>query len=293
MSRYRFIQVEKAVFPLSVLCRVLRVSRASYYGWRRRGPSARATHDATLTVQIRAAHTASRQTYGVPRIHADLQDAGMRVARKRVWRLMRAAGLSGCQRGRRRVRTTVADPKATPAPNVLARDFTATGPDERWVGDLTYLSTDEGWLYLATLLDVYSRRIVGWAMADHLRTELPLEALTMALQQRRPPPGQLVHHTDRGCQYTAGAYQAALDEAGVTGSMSRKGDCYDNAMAESFFGTLKAELVPDDGWPTRAAARRAVFEWIVVFYNRRRRHSALGYQSPVAFEAARLASRAA
>jgi transposase InsO family protein len=293
VNRYRFIDAERANYPIAMLCRVLAVVRASYYAWKRRGLSARLTQDAALTTQIGAFHAASRGTYGVPRIHADLRDEGTRVGRKRVWRLMRAAGLSGCQRGRRRVRTTVTDPIATPAPNVLDRDFTATGPDERWVGDITYLPTEEGWLYLAILLDLYSRRIVGWAMAEHLRTELPLAALTMALTERRPPPGQLVHHSDRGCQYTAATYQAAMNESGVTVSMSRTGNCYDNAVAESFFGTLKAELLPDDGWATHADARLAVFEWIAVFYNRRRRHSAIGQQSPVAFEAARLASRAA
>jgi transposase InsO family protein len=293
MSRYRFIEAERAVYPIAMLCRVLKVGRASYYAWKRRNPSARATEDAALIARIRTFHVASRATYGVPRIHADLCAAGTRVGRKRVWRLMRAAGLSGCQRGRRRVRTTVSDPTATPAPNLLARDFHADRPDERWVGDITYLPTDEGWLYLAALLDLHSRKVVGWAMADHLRAELALDALAMALTERRPPPGQLTHHTDRGCQYTASAYQAALEEAGIACSMSRSGNCYDNAVAESFFGTLKAELLLGDGWATRAEARLAVFEWIAVFYNRQRRHSALGYQSPVAFEAARLARRAA
>jgi len=184
---------------------------------------------------------------------------------------------------RRRVRTTVADATQVPAPNIVARDFTAPAPNRLWIGDITYVATREGWLYLAVLLDAHSRRVVGWAMADHLRMELALDALAMALRARRPPPG-LVHHTDRGCQYTAAMYRAALAARGVTVSMSRAGECLDNAMAESFFATLKAELSARQTWPTRAAARLAIFEWLEVWYNRQRRHSALDYQAPVAWE---------
>ena len=194
---------------------------------------------------------------------------------------MRAAGLVGCHR--RRVRTTVADPAHTPAPNLVARAFTAPAPDRLWLGDTTDLPTGEGWLYLAVLLDAHSRRVVGWAMADHLRTELALDALLMAPGARRPQPG-LVQHTDRGSQYTAAAYQDALAARGLVCSMSRCGNCLDNAMAASFFATLKAELVPARMWPTRAAARTAVFAWLEVWYNRQRRHPALGYQPPVTFE---------
>ena len=287
MSRFRFIQAEKASFPIAVLCRTLGVSRAGYYAWAGRGVSTRAQADAALAHQIQTIHRSSRGTYGAPRVHAELHAAGQRVGRQRVARLMRAAALRGCSRRRQRVCTTVTDPTATAAPNLIARTFEASRPNELWVGDITYVPTGEGWLYLATLLDVYSRRIVGWAMAEHLRTELALDALTMALQQRRPPPGQLVHHTDRGCQYTARAYQAVLATHGVICSMSRAGDCYDNALAESFFGTLKAELVHGQCWPTRRVARLALFEWIEVFYNRQRRHSALGYFSPAQFEASR------
>jgi transposase InsO family protein len=179
----------------------------------------------------------------------------------------------------------VTDPTATAAPNLVARTFEASRPNELWVGDITYIPTGEGWLYLATLLDAYSRRIVGWARAEHLRRELALDALTMALQRGRPLPGQLLHHTDRGCQYTAQAYQAVLAAHGVTCSMSRAGDCHDNALAESFFGTLKAELVQGQRWPSRRVARAVIFEWIEVFYNRQRRRSALGYVSPARFEA--------
>ena len=241
MSHYRFIREEKAMFPVATLCRVLKVGRSGYYAWARRSASARAIADAALAKQIAAAHGRSRRTYGAPRVHAVLRAQGVRCARKRVARLMRAAGLVGCHR-RRRARTTVADPAHTPAPNLVARDFTAPVPDRLWLGDITYVATQEGWLYLAVLLDACSRRVVGWAMAEHLRAELALDALTMAIQRRRPAAG-LVHHTDRGCQYTAAAYREALAARGITASMSRSGDCYDNAMAESFFATLKAELV--------------------------------------------------
>jgi putative transposase len=287
VSRFRFIQAEKATYPVAVLCRALQVSRAGYYAWACRRVSTRAQADAALTEQIRTIHNGSRGTYGVPRVHAELHAAGQQGGRQRVARLMQAAALHGCSRRRQRVCTTVTDPTATAAPNLVARTFQASRPNELWVGDITYIPTGEGWLYLATLLDVYSRRIVGWAMADHLRTELAVDALTMALQQRRPLSGQLVHHTDRGCQYTARAYQAVLTAHGVTCSMSRAGDCYDNALAESFFGTLKAELVHGQRWPSRRVARLALFEWIEVFYNRQRRHSALGYLSPARFEASR------
>ncbi len=282
MSRYRFIRAERATYPVVILCRVLHVARSAYYAWARRGVSARATADAALAQQIAAIHARSRRTYGAPRIHAELRAGGVRCARKRVARLMRTADLVGCHR-RRRARTTVVEPTHTPAPNLVARDFRATAPDRLWVGASTYVATHEGWRYLAVLLDVHSRRVVGWAMADHLRAELALNALAMALRTRRPAAG-LVHHTDRGCQYTADAYQAALAARGITCSMSRAGECLDNAMAESFFATLKAELVDTRTWPTRAAARLAIFEWIEVWYNRQCRHSALAYQSPTRFE---------
>jgi putative transposase len=282
MSHSRCIQGEQAAYPITLLCRVLDVARSAYYAWARRGASARATADEALTDQISAAYARSRRTSGAPRVHAELRAQGVRCARKRVARLMRAAGLVGCHR-RRRARTTVADPAHTPAPNLVARDFAAAGPDRLWLGDSTSVATREGWLYLAVLLDAPSRRVVGWAMADHLRTELALDALTMALARRRPGAG-LVQHTDRGCQYTAAAYREALAARGVTASMSRSGTCLDNAMAESFFATLKAEIGDAPLWPNRAAARTAIFEWIEAFYNRQRRHSALAYQPPVAFE---------
>ena len=320
MNRYRFIHAERATYPIVVLCRVLGVARSAYYAWARRGVSARAQADAALATQIAAAHARSRRTYGAPRIHAELRAQGVRCARKRVARLLRAAGLVGCHR-RRRTRTTVAEPTHVPAPNLVARDFRASAPnrlwlgeivctqdaageprlsgalsvvvvardfgapapDRLWLGDSTYLPTGEGWLDLAVLLDAYSRRVVGWAMADHLRAELAAAALAMALRARRPPPG-LVHHTDRGSQYTAATYRAMLADRESTVSMSRAGECLDNAVAESFFATLKAELVDTRTWPTRAAAQTAIFEWIEVWYNRQRRHSTLGYLTPVAHE---------
>ena len=282
MNHYRFIHAERACYPVTLLCRVLAIARSAYYTWTRRGVSARAQADEELTGRIAAAHARSRRTDGAPRIHAELRAGGVRCARKRVARLMRAAGLVGCHR-RRRARTTGADPTRAPAPNLVARDFTAAAPDRLWIGDITFVPTQEGWLYLAVLLDVYSRRVIGWAMADHLRAELALDALAMALHARRPSPG-LVHHTDRGGQYTAAAYQDALAARGLVCSMSRAGECLDNAMAESFFSTLKAELVDTRSWATRAVARSAIFEWLEIWYNRQRRHSALAYRAPVAHE---------
>jgi putative transposase len=292
VSRLRFIDAEKAHYPVNRLCRLVDVSRAGYYAWLRRRPSTRAQADAVLTQEIREIHRKSRQTYGVPRLHASLCANGQHVSRKRVARLMRAAGLRGCVR-RRRVRTTVSDPQATPAPNVVARQFGVGDLNHLWITDLTYLWTAEGWLYLAAMLDASSRRVVGWAIADHMRVELALAALKMAITARRPQHGELVHHSDRGSQYTAGAYQAVLTAHGIRCSMSRKGNCWDNAMAESFFATLKRELIPEAGWPTKAAARAAVFEWIAVYYNRQRRHSSIGYRTPVEFETSKERIRAA
>jgi putative transposase len=292
VSRFRFIAAVAAAHPVALSCRVLGVSRAGFYAWRRRPPSARARADAALTELIHAIHQQNRGTYGSPRVHAELRATGRRHGRKRVARLMRQAGLAGCARRRHRPRTTVADPAAAPAPNLVQRAFTPAAPDQLWLADITYIPTTEGWLYLAAVLDAYSRRVVGWAMADHLRTELVLDALDLALATRRPAPG-LVHHSDRGCQYTSLAFGRRLQAAGLVPSMSRTGNCWDNAVAESFFATLKRELVdrPDRApWPTRAAARQALFEYVEVFYNRRRRHSTLRYRSPAAYEAAHRAA---
>ncbi len=286
MSWYRFIHAERATYPTKVLCRVLGVARAGYYAWAHRGVSARARADQELTAQFARIHVQSRRTYGAPRVHAALRASDICCGSRLVARLMRAAGLVGCHR-RRLARTTVAEPAAVPAPNLIGRDcdFVAPASDQRWRGGSTYVSTWEGWLYLAVLLDARSRRVVGWAMADHLRAELARDALRMALAARQPAAG-LIHHTDRGCQYTAGGYRGTLAARGIAVSMSRADDCYDNALAESCFATLKAELIDTRPWPTRRAARQAIFEWIEVFYNRPRSHSALDYLSPATYEQA-------
>ncbi len=284
MSRYRFIVANQASYPIQRMCRVLGVARSGYYAWLERGVSTRRQANLELTDQIRTIHTDSRQTYGSPRVHATLRRTGVRCGRKRVARLMRQEGLSSC-RARRRTRTTRSDPAHVPAPNLVERQFTVAGLDQLWVGDITYIATWEGWLYLAVLVDACSRRVVGWAMAEHLGGELTHDALAMALARRRPAAA-LVHHSDRGSQYTAQTYRALLTTHTVTASMSRAGDCYDNALAESFFATLKAELINRQAWPTRRAARQAIFTWIEGFYNRHRLHSSLGYQSPAAFEEA-------
>jgi putative transposase len=282
VNHYRFIHAARATSPIVVLCRVVRVARSAYYAWARRGVSARAQADEALSAQIAAAHARSRRTSGAPRVHAEPRAPGVRCARTRVARLLRAAGLVGGHR-RRRTRTTVAEPTHAPAPNLVARDFRASAPDRPWLGAITSVATQEGWLYLAVLLDAHSRRVVGWAMADRLRAELAAAALAMALRARRPPPG-LVQHTDRGSQYTAAADRARLADRESTVSMSRAGECLDHAVAERFFATLKAELVDTRTWPTRAAARTAIFEWIAGWSNRQRRHSTLGYLTPVAHE---------
>lgn len=274
--------MNRVAHSVTTLCRLLAVSPSGYYAWRQRPTSARARQDAALTERIRALHGQSRGTYGVPRVHADLAAEGWRVGRKRVARLMRAAGLRGVSRRRFAV-TTQSDRRVRPAPDRVERSFTAEAPDQLYVGDITYIPTWEGFLYLATVLDVFSRRVVGWAMADHLRTELVLDALDMALEQRRPEA--VIHHSDQGCQYTSVAFTERCREAGVAVSMGSVGDCYDNAMAESFFATLECEVIQQSRFRSRAEARQAVFSFIEGWYNTRRRHSALGYQSPRQFEA--------
>ena len=279
---FRFVEREKARFPIATMCRLLGVSPSGYWAWRRRPPSARALADAALSERIRHAHGASRGTYGAPRVHADLREEGIRCGRKRVARLMRAESLVGVHR-RRFVRTTRRDPAATAAPDLVKRQFERDAPDRLWVADITYLPTHTGFLYLAAILDACSRRVVGWSMAGHLRTELVSAALDMAIAARRPARG-LVHHSDRGVQYTSLTFGRRLREAAISASMGSRGDSYDNALAESFFATLETELIDRSDWPTHEAARLAVFEYIETFYNRRRRHSALGYLSPAAFE---------
>jgi putative transposase len=289
---YRLIDAERTRLPVSQLCRVLGVSRAGFYAWKRRPPSARAAADQELTEQILEVHQRSRGTYGAPRVHAELQlDHGVHVGRKRVARLMRTAGLVGCHRRRRRGLTR-RDPQAAPAPDLVQRTFTATAPDRLWTADITYIPTWTGWLYLAVVLDVFSRRVVGWAMADHLRTELVVDALDMAIWNRRPQPG-LVHHSDQGCQYTSLAFGRRLRESEIVASMGSVGDCFDNAVTESFFATLECELLDRHRFRTHAEARMAVFDYLEGFYNPRRRHSALGYLSPADYERSHQARYAA
>jgi putative transposase len=283
VSCYRLIDQEKAHHAVSRLARVLGVARAGYYAWASRRPSARAVADAALLDQIRDIHARSRGTYGAPRVHAELRlGRDVQVARKRVARLMRATGLQGCHRRRRRGLTR-RDPQAAPAPDLVERNFTPPGPDRLWVADITQQETDEGWLYVAVVLDCFSRRIVGWSMAEHLRTELVLDALDMAIAQRQPGAG-LVHHSDHGCQYTSLSFGRRLRAAGLVASMGTVGDALDNAVAESFFATLECELLDRYHWPSRQALRTAVFDFIEVFYNRQRRHSTLDYRTPVDYE---------
>ena len=282
MIVYRFVEREKAVFPVTCMCRVLGVSPSGFWAWSKRPPSARARSDAALTATIREIHRESRGVYGVPRVHAELRFSGTRCSRKRVARLMRSAGLEGVHR-RRFVRTTVRDRDTAPAPDLVNRTFRAARPNELWVADITYLPSWQGFLYLAAVVDVFSRRVVGWAMAGHLRTELILDAIDMAITRRQPNAG-LVHHSDRGTQYTSIAFGQRCREAGIAVSMGSVGDAYDNAMAESFFASLETELIDRSSWRTRADARLAVFDYIEAFYNPRRRHSGLGYLSPAEFE---------
>jgi len=275
------VRVHQATHAIATLCRVLGVSASGYYAWAVRPAPARATADAALSAQIRVIHDRSRGTYGERRVHAELAELGVHVSRKRIARLMRAMGLAGVSR-RKHPTTTTRDRDARPAPDLVERNFTAPGPDQLWVADITYIPTWAGFLYLAVVLDAWSRRVVGWAMATHLRTELVLEALNMALTQRRP--ANVIHHSDQGCQYTSLAFGRRCDAMGVRPSMGSVGDAYDNAMCESFFATLECELLDRERFETQAAARLAVFEYIEGWYNPHRRHSALDYRSPINYE---------
>ncbi len=279
--RFAFIRAEKAKHSVPVLCRALGVSRSGFYAWCKRKPSARALRDAMLGVDVVTIHHASRGTYGSPRILEELRERGERVSRKRVARLMRERGISGEVLKRWRHPSSPPDDVATP--NVLDRGFDVAAPNRVWASDITYVRTWEGWLYLAVVIDLFSRRVVGWSMQGHMRTDLVLGALTMAVGQRLPEPG-LLQHSDRGTQYTSDGYQRALREHGIECSMSRRGNCWDNAVVESFFGTLKRELVHRRSWATRAEAAAAIHEYVEVFYNRRRRHSHLRYRSPAEHE---------
>jgi len=275
------VKRHQAHYPIATMCRLLGVSTSGYYAWCDRPASERAKADAALTERIEASHRRSRGTYGSPRVHADLAHEGHRVGRKRVGRLMRQAGLRGVSR-RRGARTTIRNEDARPAPDLVERKFSAQGPDQLWVADITYIPTWAGFVYLAIVLDAWSRRVVGWSMANHLRTELVLEALNMAIWQRRPK--EVIHHSDQGTQYTSIAFGSRCREVGVKPSMGSVGDCFDNAMAESFFATLECELLDQKPLRTQAEARMAVFEYLEGWYNPHRRHSALGQISPAEHE---------
>ena len=281
--RFRFIEDRRADYPVTILCDVLAVSPAGYYAWRSRPESRRSAANREIVDDIKQVHRDTKGRYGSPRIHAELKAQGRGVSRGRIERLMRHHGIRAIMARPRRVRTTDSRHDFPIAPNLLNRNFTATAPNRIWLADITYVETDQGWLYLATVMDLYSRRIVGWAMADHLRAELPLAALNMAVSAQRPGAG-LIHHSDRGVQYASADYRKAMQSAGFKASMSRKGDCYDNAPMESFFHTLKTELVHHRDYATRKEATNDIFAYIEGFYNRTRRHSAIGYISPIEME---------
>jgi putative transposase len=283
VSVYRFISAEKARTPVSVCCELLGVSRSGFYDWLRRPPSDRALSDAWLVERIKHIHAANRGVYGARRVHAELRIAeGVRVGKKRVERLMRQAGISGLVR-RKRGRTTIRVSGIRVADDLVERDFAPAAPNVLWVADITYLPTWEGWLYLAAIQDAYSRRIVGWSMADHMRAELVVDALQMALARRRPGRG-LIHHSDQGSQFVSLAFGQKARDAGIAVSMGSRGDCYDNAVAESFFATIKKELIRRRSWSTRRELIGEVFDYIETFYNHIRRHSTLDYLSPAQFE---------
>jgi putative transposase len=284
VKAHPFIEAEKAAgHGVARACRLLEVSRAAYYQRRTGVPSPRAAADAVLSARITGIHKESDGTYGSPRVHQILRRDGAGCGKRRVARLMRAAGLEGRRKKRWRT-TTIADPAAERARDLIQRDFApSTGMDRRYAGDITYVATWQGWAYLATVIDLSSRRVVGWALADHMRTGLVEDALSMAFARRRPAPG-VIFHSDRGCQYTSKDFAALARANGVILSVSRKGECWDNAVAESFFATIKRELINDRAWPTRAGLHRAVFNYIEGWYNTRRLHSALGYLSPAEYE---------
>jgi putative transposase len=276
------MSANQACFPIATMARVLGVSRAGFYAWASRPPSVRAVADTALLERVRSVHRGSRETYGAPRIHAALRSLGERHGRKRIARLMREAGLVGASHRRGGPVTTRREREARPAPDLVDRNFTAAGPDQLWVGDITFVPTAAGFLYLAVVVDAWSRRVVGWSMANHLRAELVLDALQMAVTQRRPR--DVIHHSDQGSQYTSLAFGGRCREAGVRPSMGSVGDAYDNALCESFFATLECELLARRRFRSQTEARMAVFSYVEGFYNPLRLHSALGYRSPVAYE---------
>jgi transposase InsO family protein len=285
--KFAFIKDHRVRWPVSVMCRVLQVSRPGFYAWRKRRPSARQKRAERLLARIRTVHQENRERYGSPRVHRALLIEGESVSRNTVAKLMRSAKIRAKSRRKFSPRTTDSTHRQPVADNLLERDFAADAPNRKWLADITYIPTNQGWLYLAAVLDCFSRKIVGWSMADHLETDLAGEALKMAIKQRRRSKQQdLLHHSDRGVQYASDDYQQLLIEHGIEASMSGRGDCWDNAMMESFWATLKCELVHQEKFTTHEQAQGSVFEYVEVFYNRRRLHSALGYVSPESFEAA-------
>ena len=280
---FAFIAAEKANYPVALMCRALEVNRTSFHDWERRPPSDRSLQDAWLLEQIKQIHEQNRRVYGAPRIHAELRlGRGIRVGRKRVERLMKSAQISGLV-PKKQGRTTIRVPGVRVADDLVERKFRPAAANVLWLADITYLRTWEGWLYLVAVQDAYSRRIVGWSMADHMRADLVVDALQMALHRRRPDPG-LIHHSDQGSQFVSLAFGQACGKAGIARSMGSRGDCFDNAVAESFFATLKKELVHRRSWQTKRELGSAVFEYIEAFYNRERRHSTLGMLSPAQYE---------
>jgi transposase InsO family protein len=282
--RFRLIEDYRAVWPVRVMCDALSVSPSGFYAWRSRPESPRNIANRALLVDIRRVHAQHRERYGAPRIHAELRAQGHAISRKRVARIMRQHGIQARAPRRYRVCTTDSKHSLPVAENLLDQNFGANRPDQVWLADITYIPTGEGWLYLAVILDLFTRKVVGWAMRDHMRAELTIAALTMAIQRRRPGAG-LIHHSDRGSQYAAGDYRDILQGVAIVQSMSRKGNCWDNAPMESFFGTLKTELVHHGEYPNRDAARRDLFAYVEGYYNRQRRHSAIGYITPEQAEA--------
>jgi transposase InsO family protein len=285
--KFAWIDDHRHEFPVNLQCQVLQVTRSGYYAWRRRPESPTAKRQTELAEQIRTVHRRCREVYGAPRVHRDLMGQGVKCARNTVAKIMHKHGIRSKMHKRFVVRTTDSRHPHPIAPNTLNRQFTQAQPNQAWATDITYIPTDEGWLYLAGVIDLCSRKLVGWATADHLRADLVEEALTMAITQRQPT-GPILHHSDRGVQYACDQYQALLTKHGLQASMSRRGNCYDNAVMESFWGTLKTEHVHHEHYATRADARQSLFEYIEVFYNRQRRHSSLGYVSPHEYEQQKL-----
>lgn len=288
--RFALIAAKTGTYPVRWMCRRLGVSTAGYYAWRSREPSAHARRDAVLRILIKAHHRRSDERYGSPRIYRDLRESGEHVSRKRVARIMREIGIYG-RLPKRWKKTTIADSSADYAPNLVAQNFSAERPNQLWMSDITYLRTWAGWMYLAVIIDAFSRRVVGYAIDDHMRSDLVIAALDMAVNKRRPAAG-LIHHSDRGSQYSSDAFKERLENIGAVQSMSSTGNCFDNAAAESFFATLKEELIYRRSWPTKSGIAASVADYIENFYNLRRRHSTLGNISPIDYELGALAQAA-